>query len=107
MRIETEKIRTEDGRDIVFVFDIVDYNRKVTWRICDIMYKTTKQRNYRFLSLTFRDNFDYRLLDRNGKADYAMKKYIEFVGEDLIRTGIEMAWNSIKPDIDALVAFVH
>ena len=99
MRIEALKYRTEDKQDIIIVVDFYENFQYPEWRIADIKHKTSRQREYRYFSNSFRDNWDYRKLDREDRWDYAMKKYEEFVGREKIEEAVEAAWKSIKPDL--------
>ena len=99
MRIEALKYRTDEKQDIIIVVDFYENYRDPEWRIADIKYKTSRQREYRFLSTSFRDDWDYRKLDREERYDYVMKKYEEFVGREKIEEAVEAAWKSLRPDL--------
>lgn len=64
-----------------------------------IKHKTSRQREYRYFSYSFRDNWDYRELDREERWDYTMKKYEEFVGREKLEEAVEAAWKSLRPDL--------
>lgn len=104
MRIEALKYRTEDRNDIIIVVDFyVDY-RNYIWRIEDIKYKTSRQREYRHYSDTFRDNWNYRQLNLDERKKYAMRKYEEFVGRDKLNEAVMIVWEMIKPNLENIVA---
>ena len=56
MRIEALKYRTEDKNDIIICVDVYDNYGELGWKIADIKYKTSRQRNYRYYSEIFRDS---------------------------------------------------
>lgn len=99
MRIDALKYRTEDKQDIIIIVQFFENFQYHKWRIADIKYKTSRQREYRCLSASFRDNWDYCRLDPEEKSDYVMKKYEEFVGRDKLEEAVEAAWKSIRPDL--------
>ena len=84
------------------MYKILVFYRKPEWRIADIKYKTSRQRNYNRLSETFRDSYDYRKLDMNERGNYAIKKFEEFVGKDKLEEAIIAAWESLKPNLEEI-----
>lgn len=101
MRIEALKYRTEDNNDIVIYVNFLDsYVGKERWEIADIHYKTSKQRNYRIFSHTFRDLYEYRHLDYDKRDEYKIKKFEDFVGKEKLQEALIAAWEMIKPDIE-------
>ena len=101
-RIEALKYRTEDKQDIIIIVDFVDNYGEFVWRIADIKYKTSRQREYRYYSTSFRDDYSYRKLDINERKEYIMKKYEEFVGRDKMNEAVMAAWEMIKPNLNTL-----
>lgn len=100
LRIEALKYRTEDKRDIIIVVDFfVDYNN-TEWRIAEIKYKTSRQREYRWFTDSFKDEYSYRKLDMKGRQEYAVKKFEGFVGREKLEEAVETAWRNIRPDLD-------
>lgn len=99
MRIEALKYRTEDKQDIIIIVDFYDNYMNPLWRIADIKHKTSRQREYRYLSASIRDDWNYRKLDREERWDYVMKKYEEFVGREKLEEAVELAWKSLRPDL--------
>lgn len=104
MRIEALKYRTEDKQDIIIFVDVYDDINCFRWKIADIMYKTSRQKNYRNLSQIFRDTWEYRELNSEERRDYTMKKYEEFVGREKLEEAVDAAWRSIKPDMEKIRA---
>ncbi len=105
MRIDALKYRTENNQDIVIVVEFVNgvgYLNCNNWRIADIGYKTSRQRNYRYLNSDIRNNWDYRKLDIEERDDFVLKKYIEFVGEEKLKEAIVAAYKSIEPNLEKL-----
>ena len=102
MRIEALKYRTEDKNDIIICVDFYENDKKPEWRIADIKYKTSRQRNYSYLSETFRDSYDYRKLDMNERKKFALEKFEEFVGRDKLEEAIITAWQTLKPNLDEI-----
>lgn len=102
MRIEALSYRTEDKKDIIICVDFYEDYRKPEWRIADIKYKTSRQRNYKHLSETFRDDWNYRKLEMNDRKKYALEKFEEFVGRDKLEEAIMAAWESFKPNLDEI-----
>lgn len=100
MRINALQYRTEDKQDIIIQVDFYGEYSKPTWRIAEIKYKTSRQREYRYFTYTFRDDWDYRRLDLDGRKEYAMKKFEEFVGRDKLNEAVMSAWEMIKPNLD-------
>ena len=104
MRIEALKYRTEDKNDIIICVDVYDNYGELGWKIADIKYKTSRQRNYRYYSEIFRDSYDYRKLDMQERKNYALKKFEDFVGRDKLEEAIIAAWESFKPNLDEISA---
>ena len=101
MRIEALKYRTEDNNDIVIYVDFsFNYVGKGCWNIAEIKYKTSRQRNYRVFSQTFRDLYEYRRLDYDKRNEYKLKKFEEFVGKEKLQEALMAAWEMIKPDVE-------
>lgn len=99
MRIEALKYRTEDKQDIIIVVDFYENFMHSEWRIADIKHKTSRQREYRYFSSSFRDDWDYRKLDFEERMGYVMKKYEEFVGREKLEEAVEVAWKMLRPDL--------
>lgn len=102
MSIEALKYRTEDKNDIIICVDFYEDYGKPEWRIADIKYKTSRQKNYKYFSETFRDDWDYRELDAPERRIYAFKKFEEFVGRDKLEEAIIAAWESLRPNLDEI-----
>ena len=101
MRIEALKYRTEDNNDIIIYVNFREgYGIKDCWTIADIHYKTSKQRNYRVFSHTFRDLYEYRHLDYDKRDEYKIKKFEDFVGKEKLQEALMAAWNLLKPDME-------
>ena len=100
MRINALKYRNEDNLDIVVLVDINIHLGKVFWSLADIEYKTTRQKQYRYFSDTFKGGFEYREIAFENRNEYEQKKYIEFIGEDKAKEAIMAAWELIKPNFD-------
>lgn len=100
MRIDALQYRTEDKQDIIIVVDFYEDYRKPVWRVVEIKYKTSRQREYRYFTYTFRDNWEYRSLDLDERKEYVMKKFEEFVGRDKLNEAVMAAWQMLKPDFD-------
>lgn len=76
----------------------MDYNN-VEWRIAEIKYKTSRQREYRWFTESFKDEYSYRKLDMKGRQEYAIKKFESFVGREKLEEAVETAWRNIRPDL--------
>lgn len=100
MRIDALQYRTEDKQDIIIVVDFYEDYKNPRWRIVEIKYKTSRQREYRYFTYTFRDDWDYRRLDLESRKEYVMKKFEEFVGRDKLNEAVMSAWQMLKPDFD-------
>jgi len=100
MRIEALKYRTDDKQDIIIVVGFYESHMKTVWKIDDIKYKTSRQREYKYYSNTFRDNYEYRRLETEERDNYRMQKYIEFVGKDKLNEAVMAAWQMMKPDLE-------
>jgi len=100
MRIDALQYRTEDKQDIIIVVDFYEDYKNPRWRIAEIKYKTSRQREYRFFTYTFRDDWDYRRLDLEGRKEYVMKKFEEFAGRDKLNEAVMAAWQMLKPDFN-------
>lgn len=100
MRIESLKYRTEDKNDVIIIVNFYNDYKNPCWQIADIKYKTSRQREYRYYSYTFRDSWEYRRLDLDERREYALNKYEEFVGKEKLQEAVMIAWEMIKPDIN-------
>ena len=101
MRIEALKYRTEDDNDIVIYVNFLDsYVGKEHLEIAEIQYKTSKQRNYRVFSHTFKDSYEYRHLDYDKRNEYKLKKFEEFVGREKLQEALIAAWKMIRPNVE-------
>lgn len=105
MRIEALKYRTAEKNDIVIIIEFYEtYDLKgCKWDIADIKYKTSRQRNYRYYSDIFSENYEYRHLSVEERRLYSYKKFEEFVGKDKLEEALMAAWESLKPDLDKII----
>ena len=99
LRIDALKYRTEDKQDIIIVVEFYTNYRKPEWRIAEIKHKTSRQREYRWFTDSFKDEYSYRRLSMEDRQKYALEKFESFVGREKIEEAVEAAWKSIRPDL--------
>lgn len=56
-----------------------------------------------FLSDTYRDDSDYYVMPPEEKTAYALKRQMEFAGEEKLKEALISAWNIIRPDTDSIL----
>ena len=99
MRIDALKYRTEDKQDIIIVVEFYTNYRNPEWRIAEIKYKTSRQREYRWFTDSFKDEYSYRRLSMEDRQKYALEKFESFVGREKLEEAVETAWRNIRPDL--------
>lgn len=97
MRIITKEFKKEDGTKVCIVISGLDNYRGIDWTIADVQYKKPRQRDWRFLSKTYIDNYEYRMLDSNKRKEYENNTFEEFCGKDKIIEAFQYAYESIRP----------
>ena len=103
MNIESPEFKKEDGTRLrVQLYLYLDY-KDIKYRISDTRYCEPRKRTWKSLETSFRDNFDYRQLKQDDRRKYEIKKYVEFVGRDVLKEAIISAWESLKPDVDGIL----
>lgn len=89
----------EDKTKIAVRFIFYESNNDFIWRIDDIQYKKPQQRDWRFLKPSWTDEYNYRLLSLTERERYDYKQFADFCGEEILKAAYQDVYEQIKPSI--------
>ncbi len=89
----------ENKTKVMVSFDLYEERNNLRWYIQDILYKKPRQRDWRSLHSSFRDDFEYRELSLEDRGKYRFERYKEFCGEEILKAAYQDIYDRIKPDI--------
>ncbi|MCA1021568.1 hypothetical protein [Halobacillus litoralis] len=92
-RITINKKRS-DGARLEVKIDLTDGK----FRVKDVGVKVGRQRKFRYVEDSVRNDYSYRRLDMKKRKDYMLKEILKECPVELLNESLEEAWMSIKPD---------
>lgn len=78
--------------DVYFDFHTVRYT------VRDVLTCAKGKRKYHSIASAVRDRYEYRLLDFEGKEQYAKAEFLKVCTEDDIATALRIAYEKMKPN---------
>ena len=89
----------EDKTKMAVRFILYESNHDFIWRIEDIQYKKPRQRDWRFLKSSWNDEYNYRLLSLTERERYDYKRFADFCGEEILKAAYQDVYEQLKPSI--------
>lgn len=99
--------KNSDGDTISIVAQYMSsYGRCGEYRITDLLIKPYRKRKEISLAARIRDDYQYRRLDREGRAEYVHQELLKYCTQEQLDAAVIDVYKSMRPKMDEIVYWI-
>ncbi len=102
MKVEALKFQREDKSEVTILVGVHDLYNKITVRIEDVEIREYRKQKKISIRSKYTDDYEYRVLDTEGRCGYLKQKYLKYVTEEQLKQSVLNAWEMFRPTINNL-----